>query len=196
MFRKHVVEDNNCELCKRASETALHLLWECSVAQDVWVGSMRKLQKGTGGQLDFLHLVEELNYCTCIYLFLYPEDSLNWHCDYRYIANRKKYSGKPSLKSSELASKARRECRYSALYCPYLVFQVKVAKTAFPILLATLKTFTLIYHPNISIHPHKQLMSGFYSLVVYKYKIWILSSPVLWLTSTMFLFLDLVIFFE
>jgi hypothetical protein len=23
---------------------------------------------------------------------LYPEDSLNWHCDYRYIANRKKYS--------------------------------------------------------------------------------------------------------
>ena len=64
MFRKHVVEDNNCELCKRTSETALHLLWECSVAQDVWVGSMRKLHKGTGGQLDFLHLVEELNYCT------------------------------------------------------------------------------------------------------------------------------------
>ena len=154
MFRKHVVEDNNCELCKRTSETALHLLWECSVAQDVWVGSMRKLQKGTGGQLDFLHLVEELNYCTCIYLFLYLEDSLNWHCDYRYIANRKKYSGKPSLKSFELASEARRECRYFAFYCPYLVFQVKVVKTAFPILLATLNTFTLIYHPNISIHPH------------------------------------------
>lgn len=27
------------------------------------------------------------------YLFLlHQEDSLNWHCDYRYIANRKKYS--------------------------------------------------------------------------------------------------------
>ena len=25
-----------------------------------WAGSMRKLQKGKGGQLDFLHLVEEL----------------------------------------------------------------------------------------------------------------------------------------
>lgn len=35
-------------------------------------------------------------------------------------------TGKPSLKSSELASEARRECRYSALYCPYFFFQVKV----------------------------------------------------------------------
>lgn len=60
LLRKHVVEDGTCVLCKRTSETELHVLWECGVAQDIWAGSMRKLQKGKGGQLDFLHLVEEL----------------------------------------------------------------------------------------------------------------------------------------
>ncbi|XP_075649914.1 uncharacterized protein LOC142620431 [Castanea sativa] len=49
-----------CELCKRTTETALHALWECSVAQEVWAGSMRKQQKAAGSQLDFLHLVEVL----------------------------------------------------------------------------------------------------------------------------------------
>ncbi|GMN50734.1 hypothetical protein TIFTF001_019908 [Ficus carica] len=34
--------------------------------------------------------MRSLNYCTCAYFFLlYPEDSFHWHCDYRYIANRK-----------------------------------------------------------------------------------------------------------
>ena len=36
------------------------MLWECGVAQDIWAGSMRKLQKGKGSQLGFLQLVEEL----------------------------------------------------------------------------------------------------------------------------------------
>lgn len=40
-----------------------------------------------------LYYLPALNYCNCAYLFLlYPEDSLNWHYDYTYIANRKKYS--------------------------------------------------------------------------------------------------------
>lgn len=44
-------------------------------------------------RLPLLPALPALNYCTCAYFFLlYPEDSLNWHCDYRYIANRKKYS--------------------------------------------------------------------------------------------------------
>lgn len=35
----------------------------------------------------------ELLHLRILFLALfYPEDSLNWHCDYRYIANRKKYS--------------------------------------------------------------------------------------------------------
>ena len=60
LLRKHVVENNICELCKRTSVTELHTLWNYSVAQDVWAGSMRKLHKSKGGQCDFLHLVEEL----------------------------------------------------------------------------------------------------------------------------------------
>ncbi|XP_075633545.1 uncharacterized protein LOC142606011 [Castanea sativa] len=43
-----------------AKETALHALWECSVAQGVWAESIRKLQKGVGGQSDVLQLAEEL----------------------------------------------------------------------------------------------------------------------------------------
>lgn len=60
LARRHVVEGGTYELCKRTSESALHAFWECSVAQDVWAGSMRELQKGAGGQFDFLQLVEQL----------------------------------------------------------------------------------------------------------------------------------------
>ena len=60
LLQKHVVEDSTCVLCKCTSETELHVLWECGVAQDIWARSMRKLQKGKGSQLDFLQLVEEL----------------------------------------------------------------------------------------------------------------------------------------
>lgn len=45
--QKTIIEDRTCQLCTRGDESALHVLWECSVAQDVWAGSIRKLQKGT-----------------------------------------------------------------------------------------------------------------------------------------------------
>ena len=47
-------------LCTRDPETAIHAVWECSVAQDVWAGCARRLQKSVGGQLDVLQLVEKL----------------------------------------------------------------------------------------------------------------------------------------
>ena len=42
LARRHIVEDSTCELCKRAKESVLHALRECSVAMDVWAGSSRR----------------------------------------------------------------------------------------------------------------------------------------------------------
>ena len=60
LARRRITEDDICPLCKQAAETAIHAIWECSVAQDVWAGYVRRLQKSVGGQLDVLQLVEEL----------------------------------------------------------------------------------------------------------------------------------------
>ena len=47
-------------LCKRDPETAIHAVWECSMALDMWAGCVRWLQKSVGGQLDVQQLVEKL----------------------------------------------------------------------------------------------------------------------------------------
>lgn len=45
LFRRKVVNEDCCEQCKKAPESVLHVLWECGVAQDVWVGCSGRLQK-------------------------------------------------------------------------------------------------------------------------------------------------------
>lgn len=52
--------DDDCECCKRNSESILHVLWQCGVAQDIWVGSFRRLQKAKTRQTDFMQLVVDL----------------------------------------------------------------------------------------------------------------------------------------
>ena len=47
-------------LCSREVEIGVHALWECAVAKDVWSGSMIRIQKCGQGQLDVLHLFQEL----------------------------------------------------------------------------------------------------------------------------------------
>ena len=42
------------------SKSAIHALWECEVAKDVWAGSLKILQKGVSGLADFTHLMEYL----------------------------------------------------------------------------------------------------------------------------------------
>ena len=58
LARKTIIKDRTCQLCTRGDESALHVLWECSVAQDVWAGSIRKLQKGTCEVREIRQLVE------------------------------------------------------------------------------------------------------------------------------------------
>ena len=49
-----------CHCCKRFAETALHAVWECGVAQDVWAGSITSLQKWSTSCHDFRGLFEAL----------------------------------------------------------------------------------------------------------------------------------------
>ena len=42
------------------SKSAIHALWECEVAKDVWAGSLKILQKGVSSLADFTHLIEYL----------------------------------------------------------------------------------------------------------------------------------------
>ena len=44
-------------------ESTIHALWDCVVVQDIWVGSVRKLQKSKHGQSDIMQLMEELMEC-------------------------------------------------------------------------------------------------------------------------------------
>ena len=52
--------DELCLLCALAQESTIHALWECTVAQDVWHGSVRALQKCGMSQLDFVALLKYL----------------------------------------------------------------------------------------------------------------------------------------
>ena len=55
-----VIMDDGCEFCKMNLESVIHVLWQCGVAQDIWAGSLRQLQKGITGQTDFMQLVVDL----------------------------------------------------------------------------------------------------------------------------------------
>jgi ribonuclease HI len=60
LFRRNIVEDPSCPICGLAEETALHILWQCSSARDVWCVGPKKLQKSSGSGLEFLQVVEDV----------------------------------------------------------------------------------------------------------------------------------------
>jgi len=54
---KHkIISDSLCHCCKRLPEDALHAIWGCGAAQDVWAGSLHVLQKFKTNHFDFLQL--------------------------------------------------------------------------------------------------------------------------------------------
>jgi ribonuclease HI len=58
LFRRKIVEDPLCPICGLDAETALHILWQCSSARDVWCVGPKKLQKNSDSGLEFLQVVE------------------------------------------------------------------------------------------------------------------------------------------
>lgn len=58
--RRKIVKDSRCSLCKQSSESVLHVLWECGVAQDVWVGNRIYVQKCARAHNDIKQLLKDL----------------------------------------------------------------------------------------------------------------------------------------
>jgi hypothetical protein len=65
LFKKKIVDNPLCPICGLEPETAVHILWTCNSARDVWCVSPRRLQK-KGSMLfgTFFQLMEDiLTYC-------------------------------------------------------------------------------------------------------------------------------------
>ena len=60
LAKRRIIEEAACPICTRFVETAVHLLWECDAARDVWAGSLKSLQKGVHGMIDMFQLLEYL----------------------------------------------------------------------------------------------------------------------------------------
>jgi hypothetical protein len=45
LHEKGVVQDATCMFCEQEVETIIHVIWQCSVAQDVWGACNRYVQK-------------------------------------------------------------------------------------------------------------------------------------------------------
>ena len=56
--KKRVLLDESCWFCATFQESTIHVLWECTTAQDIWHGSVRALQKCGTGQPNFVALLE------------------------------------------------------------------------------------------------------------------------------------------
>lgn len=60
LAKRKIIEDDLCHCCKRVAETAIHAIWDCGAAQDVWARTLPMLQKGSNIYFDFRHLFEYL----------------------------------------------------------------------------------------------------------------------------------------
>ncbi|XP_050278452.1 uncharacterized protein LOC126720009 [Quercus robur] len=60
LVNRRIIADTVCPNCTRFPETAVHVLWDCDAAQDVWAGSLKSLQKGKHGLIDMFQLMEYL----------------------------------------------------------------------------------------------------------------------------------------
>ena len=59
LSKRRIIEDAMCPICLRL-ESVVHALRECDTARDVWVGSLKILQKGGSSMADMLQLMEYL----------------------------------------------------------------------------------------------------------------------------------------
>ena len=60
LYKRRIIANNRCEVCKTEPEIEIHVLWNCGVAQDIWAGCSARLQKCHMGQEDMINLWEEL----------------------------------------------------------------------------------------------------------------------------------------
>ena len=60
LAKRRIIIENVCPNCTRFPGSVVHALWNYDAAQDVWAGSIKKLQKCSHGQADMIQLMEYL----------------------------------------------------------------------------------------------------------------------------------------
>lgn len=61
MFKRKIVADPLCPICRLEAETTGHALWSCPATRDASNMCKRKLQKSRVENEDFIHIVETLH---------------------------------------------------------------------------------------------------------------------------------------
>ena len=60
LVKRKIIIDDKCHIYTREVESVTHALWGCATVQDVWAGSISKLQMGVSAFSDFMQLMEHL----------------------------------------------------------------------------------------------------------------------------------------
>ncbi|KAF5478245.1 hypothetical protein F2P56_004821 [Juglans regia] len=60
MWKRNVVEDATCPICKKEEESIQHVLWNCPAANNVWVERSSGLHKWCCEEVDFIQLWQKL----------------------------------------------------------------------------------------------------------------------------------------
>ena len=60
LVKRKIITDDKCHIYTREVESVTHALSGCAAVQDVWAGSIPKLQKGVSTFSDFMQLIEHL----------------------------------------------------------------------------------------------------------------------------------------
>lgn len=56
LYKKHVLDNFLCMVCKQEEEIVIHVLWRCIVANDIRVDNTNPIQKSNVSESNFLEL--------------------------------------------------------------------------------------------------------------------------------------------
>ncbi|KAF5481155.1 hypothetical protein F2P56_001831 [Juglans regia] len=64
MWKRKIIKEVECPICKRVPEIAEHVLWDCDATKDVWSQGCKRNQKMSGHRSSFLeiwsHMIKNL----------------------------------------------------------------------------------------------------------------------------------------
>ena len=60
LVKRRIINEEKCQICTKEAESAIHIIRGCVEVQDMWAGSIPKLQKGVSGFRYVMQLIEHL----------------------------------------------------------------------------------------------------------------------------------------
>jgi hypothetical protein len=60
LHRRTIISDPLCPICELENESVGHILWSCGSAKDVWLESIRKIQKSSNAEKEFINIFIDL----------------------------------------------------------------------------------------------------------------------------------------